>query len=78
MATQVSMNKHGQPSKSSTADTRQKLYLQMVSKFALKFGNDDTTLHVIESCLQARLHNKDKIEARDFDEIQKEVRRRLT
>ena len=50
----------------------------MVSKFALKFGNDDNSLSVIEACLQARLGAKDKIEAKDFDEIQDEVRHRLS
>lgn len=58
-------------------DTRQRLYMRMIGRFSQKFGNDENTIRVINECLSSKLKNADRIEAKDFDEIQREVKSRL-
>ena len=52
--------------------------MRMISRFSQKFGNDENTVRVINECLSSKLKNANRIEAKDFDEIQREVKRRLT
>ena len=58
-------------------EARQRLYMRMISRFSQQFGNDEHSLKVIGDCLNSKLYSRDRIEAKDFDEIHEEVRRRL-
>ena len=51
--------------------------MRMVTRFSQKFGGDEHSLRVIDECLSSKLKNRDRIEAKDFDEIQDELRRKL-
>lgn len=49
----------------------------MVLRFSQKYGDDAHSLKVINECLGTKLKDREKIEAKDFDDIQDEVKRRL-
>lgn len=64
-------------SKNVGSDARQRLYMRMVHRFSQKFGYDEDTVRVINECLGTKLKNAERLEAKDFDEVQQELKRRL-